>query len=175
MDLSDTYYTTLILDPRVKGDLLLYELEDQANGRDIIQYLRDDLHSKYPRILESEPATKAPQEPMQKRLKVGTRMLRRLQPQDNQISDIDRYFDSPRVKVSEIEDPNWLCDWWRVHKNDYPQMAAAARDYLAIPASEVSVERLFSSGRDILGVRRHSMNGETMRILMLLDDLYKQN
>jgi hypothetical protein len=28
-----------------------------------------------------------------------------------------------------------------------PQMAAAARDYLAIPASEVSVERLFSAGR----------------------------
>jgi hypothetical protein len=54
-------------------------------------------------------------------------------------------------------------------------MAAIARDYLAIPASKVSVERLFSSGRDILSVRRHSMNRETMRILMLLDDLYKQN
>jgi hypothetical protein len=54
-------------------------------------------------------------------------------------------------------------------------MAAAARDYLAIPASEVPVERLFSSGRDILGVRRSSMKGETMRMLMLLDDLYKQN
>jgi hypothetical protein len=37
-------------------------------------------------------------------------------------------------------------------------MAVAARDYyLAISASEVSVERLFSRGRDLLGVRRHSM------------------
>ena len=33
-------------------------------------------------------------------------------------------------------------------------MAAAARDYLAIPASEVDIERLFSIRRDILGVRR---------------------
>lgn len=53
-------------------------------------------------------------------------------------------------------------------------MAAAARDYLAIPASEVSVERLFNAGRDVLRVRRFSMKAETMRILMLLDDVYKQ-
>lgn len=51
-------------------------------------------------------------------------------------------------------------------------MAAAARDYLAIPASKVSVERLFNKGRDVLGVRRFSMKGETLRILMLLDDVY---
>jgi hypothetical protein len=52
-------------------------------------------------------------------------------------------------------------------------MAAAARDYLAIPASEVAVERLFSAGRDLLGVRRHSMKANTMRMLMLIGDAYK--
>jgi hypothetical protein len=31
-------------------------------------------------------------------------------------------------------------------------MAAAARDYLVIPALEVDIERLFNIGRDILGV-----------------------
>jgi len=47
-------------------------------------------------------------------------------------------------------------------------MAAAARDYLAIPASEAAVERSFSIGRDLLGDRRQSMNGDTIRLLMLL-------
>jgi hypothetical protein len=51
-------------------------------------------------------------------------------------------------------------------------MAAAARDFLAIPASEVAVERLFSKERDLLGIRRHSMKAYTMRILMLMDDAY---
>ena len=60
-----------------------------------------------------------------------------------------------------------------MHKKEYPRMGAAARDYLAIPASEVSVERLFDTGRDVLGVRRFSMKGETLRILMLLYDMYK--
>ena len=50
-------------------------------------------------------------------------------------------------------------------------MAAAARNYLAIPASEVAVERLFNIGRDLLGIRRHSMTGDTIRILMLLNNI----
>jgi hypothetical protein len=49
-------------------------------------------------------------------------------------------------------------------------MAAAARDFLAIPASEVAVESLFSKERDLLGIRRHSMKAYTMRMLMLMDD-----
>ena len=48
MDASDTYYTALILDPRVKGDLLLEELEDEATRREILQALRDNLHCDYP-------------------------------------------------------------------------------------------------------------------------------
>lgn len=47
MDASDTYYTALILDPRVKGDLLLEELEDEDTGRRILQSLRDNLHRDY--------------------------------------------------------------------------------------------------------------------------------
>jgi hypothetical protein len=50
-------------------------------------------------------------------------------------------------------------------------MAAAARDYLAIPASEASIERKFSSGRYLLGIRRFSMKSETMTMLILMDDV----
>jgi hypothetical protein len=49
-------------------------------------------------------------------------------------------------------------------------MAAAARDYLAVPAAEVDVERLFNSGRDLLGLRRWSLSNETMRKLLILKD-----
>ncbi len=47
-------------------------------------------------------------------------------------------------------------------------MAAAARDYLAIPASKVLVERLFSAGRDIINLRRFSLHANTLRQLSLL-------
>ena len=47
-------------------------------------------------------------------------------------------------------------------------MAAAARDYLAIPASEVSVERLFNAGRDMIGLRRFCLHATTLRQLSIL-------
>jgi hypothetical protein len=57
-----------------------------------------------------------------------------------------------------------------VNIGEYPCIAQAARDYLAIPASEVNIEQLFSLGRDILGIQRFSMSMNTLRILVLLQD-----
>ena len=45
-----------------------------------------------------------------------------------------------------------------------------ARDYLAIPALEVDIKRLFSLGRDILGIRRFLISIDTLRTLILLRD-----
>ncbi|KAK9311144.1 hypothetical protein V1524DRAFT_77573 [Lipomyces starkeyi] len=54
MDATDTYYTALILDPRVKGDLILEELqEDEDSGRLILEAIRNELHLAYQ---VSEPA-----------------------------------------------------------------------------------------------------------------------
>jgi hypothetical protein len=61
-------------------------------------------------------------------------------------------------------------NWWEGNKWDYPSIAKAARDYLAIATLEVDVERLFNIGRDILGIRRFSMSGNTLRTMMMLKD-----
>ncbi|EED14716.1 hypothetical protein TSTA_041910 [Talaromyces stipitatus ATCC 10500] len=152
MDISNTYYTALILDPRVKGDLLLYELDDEDTSRKILQALHGNLYKKYPDTTNQRTMAE-PTDYSHKKQKVGSWMLRRLQPQDKpQSSNIDRYFDNIWVDAIDMEDLNWLFELWRVHRKDYPWMAAAARDYLAILASEVSVERLFNSERDVLGV-----------------------
>ena len=90
-----------------------------------------------------------------------------------EIHDVDQYMDSPRVKhkmkVKE-DQTQWILNWWKANMGEYPCMAQAARDYLAIPASEVDIERLFSLGRDILGIRRFSMSMDTLRALILVKD-----
>jgi hypothetical protein len=59
-------------------------------------------------------------------------------------------------------------NWWAASEFLFPLIAKVARDILAVPASEVDVERLFCGGRDLLGIRRYALSGETMRILTLL-------
>jgi hAT family protein len=88
------------------------------------------------------------------------------------VPDIDRYFDSPVVEWDREDDPNWLLKWWKANQELYPLMSRVARDYLAVQSSEVSVERLFSKGRDMIGLRRHSLSPETMKAIMVSRDAY---
>jgi hypothetical protein len=173
MDETDTHYIALILDPRVKQKLILKELEaDENSGALIINAIRQKLHLMYESIDEDSPANLPLSADYSRNLE--SRMLQKVQPRSQTtLSDIDRYFDSPLVTVIDTVDPNWLCKWWHAHREEYPRMASAARTFLAIPASEVQVERMFNAGRDLLGVRRHSMKADTMRMLMLMNDYYK--
>ena len=43
-----------------------------------------------------------------------------------------------------------------------------ARDYLGTPASSTPVDRVFSGGRDLIAVRRRSLNGESIQACMCL-------
>jgi hypothetical protein len=52
-------------------------------------------------------------------------------------------------------------------------MFQAVRDYLPIPGSEGDVERLFNTGRDILGIRRFSMTGDMLQMMMMLKDVLR--
>ncbi|KAJ5267683.1 hypothetical protein N7478_010491 [Penicillium angulare] len=172
MDDCDTYYTALVLDPRVKGELVLRELQDDNAGRMILETIRTNLHQVYA-ASNPEHDVAASQLSSLEQNDVESRMLRKLQARDPPLSDIDKYFDTSPISVADTTGKNWLCNWWKMHKGEYPGMAAAARDYLAIPASEVAVERVFSTARDVLGIRRYSLKGETIRMLMLIRDGYK--
>jgi hypothetical protein len=86
-------------------------------------------------------------------------------------SDIDNYLDSPPVSWShpliKDGDSEWVLKWLEANTFQYPLMAQAVRDCLPVPSAEVGIERVFSGGRDVLGLRRHLMSAETMRWLML--------
>lgn len=79
MDATDIYYTTLVLDPQVKGALLVNKLGEENAGRNILQNLRDKLHRRYPGTAEPLGMIEL-LEPRYKKQKVGSRILQRLQP-----------------------------------------------------------------------------------------------
>ncbi|CAB5208334.1 unnamed protein product [Rhizophagus irregularis] len=40
--------------------------------------------------------------------------------------------------------------WWKLHEIEYPNLSKMARDYLSIPATSASMERIFSGGTDLV-------------------------
>ena len=57
-------------------------------------------------------------------------------------------------------------DHWKTNSKECPNLSAVAKDILSITGSSVSVERIFNCGRDIIGLRRHSLKPETFSALM---------
>lgn len=81
--------------------------------------------------------------------------------------------------------------WWQMHRERFPNLSRLARDIFSIPGElsltyvvyvfllninsqckllgcAVAVERIFSSGRDTISLRRASLKPSTIRSLMLL-------
>ncbi len=94
------------------------------------------------------------------------RLLRAIQYEVHQGSDLDVYVTSDIVP-SQSGATNWVLNWWRDHQ--YKTMASMAWAVLAIPCGSVSVERLFNGGKNMIGLSQYSLRDETFRILMLLN------
>jgi hAT family C-terminal dimerisation region len=171
-DSCDILYITMLLDPRFKKLVLEHELKDGAEN--IVAAMQQQLEIQYP-IARHEPAPPPTSESgsaiSHKTIvsEIMNKIKAKSQKSPDKSSDIARYLNSDVVEFDEKK-KDWIFSWWGGHSDEYPRMAAAARDYLAVPAAEVDVERLFNSGRDLLGLRRWSLSSGTMRKLLILKD-----
>ena len=56
-----------------------------------------------------------------------------------------------------------VMNWWKVHAEIYPDLSRMARDYLGIPATSASSERLFSSGSNLITDKRNNLKDDTIQ------------
>jgi hypothetical protein len=56
-----------------------------------------------------------------------------------------------------------VLEWWKFKASKYPNLARMARDYLAIPGTSTSSERLFSSGKHLITDTRNSLSASTIQ------------
>lgn len=179
---SNIHYIAMMLDPQLKFEMLKEEFEDEDAANVVKEQIRTYLHDRYsipplsdelvlPPLLNPKTMTSQPQ------LDPYKRMLERFGKKKTtvKVSDIDICLDSPPAAVGDAKSTDWLLKWWDSHKGEYPLMARVARDFLAIPITEVSCERLFNQNTDLLGLRRHSLSSETMRTLTILRTMWERD
>jgi hypothetical protein len=65
-------------------------------------------------------------------------------------------------------------EWWKVNASSFPNLKRMARDYLAVPGTEASAEREFSSGKRLITDERGSLGPETIRAMQCLKSWLKQ-
>ena len=80
-----------------------------------------------------------------------------------QIEDeVNRYISQPvDRKVKPLE-------WWKSHEVLYPRVARLAKEILAIPASSVPSERIFSLGTNLVTKHRNHLASENVDLLIFL-------
>jgi hypothetical protein len=65
--------------------------------------------------------------------------------------------------VENVKDP---LKWWVENKYVYPKLYRMALDYLSIPATSTSVERVFSQGCHLLPFSRNSLSPSSIRAFL---------
>jgi hypothetical protein len=57
--------------------------------------------------------------------------------------------------------------WWKQNESTFPTLAEVAKKFLAIPASQASTERAFSTSGNIITKKRTRMSSEILEMLVL--------
>ncbi|XP_059085101.1 zinc finger BED domain-containing protein 4-like [Tigriopus californicus] len=167
----DSMYTfSTLLDPRYKNCMLrntggldqaLTELKEELKKGSIVSVSGSDIPSaSYEGVLSSQASlwTKMDRE-------VITEMKDSYSSSNQATNELHLYLtEVPRI--SRQSDPlNW---WVKVSKERFPHIYQVGIKYLAIPATSVPSERLFSSAGDILREKRSNLGDDIVTSLICL-------
>ncbi|CAF4699778.1 unnamed protein product, partial [Rotaria sp. Silwood2] len=82
--------------------------------------------------------------------------------------ELENYFASTLVMEGDEKDD--IISFWKQHKQSFPLIASIARDILAIPASNTSVERQFSACKNTFTDKRTKLGSEKLNKLIFLKE-----
>ena len=83
--------------------------------------------------------------------------------QQGEVDELAAYLAVPQIKFKTERDAT---EWWQTHKQEFPNVAVMARQYLGCPATSATVERLFSQVGIAFSKKRKSAEAGTIEDLM---------
>ena len=76
-------------------------------------------------------------------------------------SEVELYLELPIAPMNTD-----VLEWWAENENKFPALSVMARQYLGVPATSASAERLFSIAGRTFDDLRQSMKEEMLEMLM---------
>ncbi|CAG8522391.1 21445_t:CDS:2, partial [Racocetra persica] len=77
------------------------------------------------------------------------------------LCEVNRYLDEP-IAMKDIN----ILEWWKHNKGWFPNLSAMAQDFLAIPATSITSEQMFSCAGRIIDDNRASLDPNTIAALI---------
>jgi hypothetical protein len=168
---SSAYYIGTILDPRRKDKWIRSQLKSEGDVQRMIGKIISGISIAYQGINQDTQYSHQIDSNAKSSFMLCLDDVDSYDCEQDKRSDVYQYLEEQCIKSKDRFD---VLAWWKEHMIQYPIMSRVARDYLAIPSSSVSVERLFNFGRDQLGLRRHCMSAETLQQLMVVQHMQRQ-
>lgn len=64
---------------------------------------------------------------------------------------------------------NNVLEWWKLNEKYFPRLAKLARKFLAIPATSVPAERMFSAAGRLITKQRNRLGARKANMLLFLN------
>ncbi|KAL0246015.1 hypothetical protein GEMRC1_007231 [Eukaryota sp. GEM-RC1] len=165
--LNDTTKIATVMDPSIKLSPLMWPTH--VNLQEVRHLLLTRLQEEY----SSENGERE----VRKKTKSFRAKLKIIKESVSQNSTTDESSEYEDLSVEKeldtylsmflAENDNTL-DWWRVNSENFPLMSKFARDMLAVQATSVSSERLFSQTGNVITKKRSRLDDTTVTALMCL-------
>lgn len=154
---SDACTVATVLDPRLK---LEYYQTDEEGNQESVGNIKKVLTHVFRSYVPNDSSIAIATFPAK-----NTSILSSIYKKKKIVSsvELEEYLKQPTVSMNT----NPL-KWWKVNEEQFPNLAMMARDYLAIPGTSASSERLFSSGRQLITDFRCSLSPSTIQACMCL-------
>jgi hypothetical protein len=162
-----------LLDPRYKN---LDFIDNEDEKQQIIQRLRDEFNEiegsrmpipelplNNPVPSDAESSIRSHKEYHQRRKMKNKKEDKSPVPNTTIIDEITNYLSLPLAL--ETENP---LTWWQLRLQMFPKLSKIVRKYLAIPATSVSSERLFSDAGNLINTKRTNLDTKLVAQMLFL-------
>ncbi|KAI4302578.1 hypothetical protein MLD38_038304 [Melastoma candidum] len=161
---NDFAYTTAILDPRIKNELIPESMNmDNYLEEARAHFMRNYSGSPFPSIGGTYAAQEIDDDGGVSFVEEIARKKRRVNLSNNLADELTQYLTESPAPISTD-----VLEWWKLNSIRYPRLCLMARDYLATQANAASPEEIFSCKGEEVEKNRFCMPRECAQVLLCI-------